>query len=213
MTTTMNIWKENLKKILETGYNYIDLDGRVAIETQNHKITIPNTAQKDIEKPIEKLQNHKEWHYPSKTEIANIMFKEIQNPVYDYTYGGRIFYYNKTLNQIEDYIIPLLTKEPNSRSAQIIIYDPLIDSKLEIRNKPGIISIYFRIINKQLTISAVIRSQDLFFGWPANIYQIHMIQKYVAKKLNLELGDITTYSNSTHIFKSNVLSILKIIQS
>ena len=56
-----------------------------------------------------------------------------------------------------------------------------------------------------------IRSNDLFFGWPANIYQIYMLQKFIAEKLKVERGNISTVSNSAHVFKEDLEEINKII--
>ena len=52
--------------------------------------------------------------------------------------------------------------------------------------------------------SSTIRSNDLFFGWPANLYQIYCLQKLVADELNVETGDIVTISNSAHFFKEDL---------
>ena len=210
---TLNTWFQVLKKIISIGDHYQDSDDRSALELENLIIKIENPEADKIEGPIDLMTNSKEWLYPSKAEISNIIFKTIQNPSYDYTYGGRIFNYQKSINQLENYIIPLLQKNPQSRAAIVTIIDPLIDFESAKRNLPGITTIYFRIRNNKLNITATIRSQDMLFGWPANLYQLYCLQKFVAKDLDMEIGSITTISHSAHIFKINKEQILKMVEN
>ncbi len=59
---------------------------------------------------------------------------------------------------------------------------------------------------------SVIRSNDLFFGWPANIYQVSILQKFVAERIGCELGNIQTVSVSAHIFEDQFDDIKKILR-
>ena len=73
-------------------------------------------------------------------------------------------------------------------------------------------SIYFKIIDNELTVTTVIRSNDMFIGWPANIYQIYLLQQYVAKAIGIKTGSITTISHSAHVFdeyKEEVEQVLR----
>ena len=36
----------------------------------------------------------------------------------------------------------------------------------------------FNLRNNKLHVTAVIRSNAMFFGWPGNVYQSHLIQEY-----------------------------------
>lgn len=200
---TMDHWKKALKKVWDEGYYYVDSDNREARETQNLIIKITDVPKSFIDEPLNTLSKSNKWVYPSKEEITNVMFKEYQSPIYEYTYGGRLFNFSNQLNQINKYIIPLLKKDPESRRGIICVYDPLNDSFLSKDNVPSIVYISVRILNNKLFLTGMIRSTDLFFGWPANVYQLYSIQKYIAEKLNVSLGDLTTISNSAHIFEKN----------
>lgn len=203
MTSAINKWVEALLKVKNSGYRYVDTNNRVCMEIMNLKIKLEDPKNMQLDKPIDYISENDAWIYPSKTEITNIMFKEVNSPSYDYTYGGRIFNYSKKIDQINNYLIPLLRKDPSSRRAIINIYDPVKDSNLEKRNAPSIMYLSFRILDNYIHITASIRSSDMFFGWPANIYQVYSIQKYVANELNLNIGSLTTISNTAHIFESD----------
>ncbi len=211
--STKDLWKKAIKYIRKEGQKFLDNDGRVCVEVNNLIIKIKNAENTDIDAPIDIISSKKKWIYPSKDELAGIMFKSFQNPAYDYTYGGRIFDFNEEVDQLNEFILPLLSKDPYSRRAILVFYDPSRDSLVDNKNTPGIIYVQFRVVSGRLTVSCHIRSNDLFFGWPANVYQIYCLQGYVAEKLKLLKGDIYTISNSAHVFEDDFEYIDEVIGS
>jgi len=135
------------------------------------------------------------------------------SPTYSFSYGPRLFNFDNAINQIDGFLIPLLKKNNFSRRGIVILWHPTEDSKSYKREIPALISIDFKMRNKKLNVTAIVRSNDLFFGWPANIYQIFVLQEYVAKELNCKTGSLTTFSNSAHIFKDQFEDIHKIIDN
>jgi len=200
---TVDLWKESLMKVAMDGHRYKDGDGRMCRESRNAVIVLETPSQADVDKLIELMSSSEKWIYPSRDELSGIMFKEINTPIYDYTYGGRIFNFASSIDQINSFVIPILRKDSTSRRATVMVYDPVQDSDMHNRNTPGLIYIHFMIREKKLHISASIRSNDLFFGWPANIYQIYCLQKYVSERIGSENGSITIFSNSAHVFEED----------
>ncbi|MBN2053069.1 hypothetical protein JW756_06195 [Candidatus Woesearchaeota archaeon] len=198
--SAIDAWKSALKMIKEHGRKVIDHDNRLSQELLNISIIINNPAE-DITKPIDAMKELKKWVYPELEELEDVMFKKEASSFYYYTYGARIFNYANTKNQIDDFIIPLLKKDPNTRRAVVMIYHPVSDSKINIKESPGMLSIMFKIVDKKLNLTVVIRSNDMFIGWPANIYQIYLLQKYVTESIGIETGSITTISHSAHVFQ------------
>jgi thymidylate synthase len=193
-------WKATLKLIMEEGTEFRDHEQRLCKEVMNVVIRV-NKPEEGITKPIEIMRGLKKWVYPELDELEDIFFKKESSSFYYYTYGARIFNYANVKNQVDDFVLPLLKKDPNSRRATIVLYQPIADSKVNKKETPGLISIFFRLINKKLMVTVVIRSNDMFIGWPANIYQIYLLQKYVAEKLGANTGSMTTVSYSAHIFR------------
>ena len=197
--SALEAWKATLKHIIDEGIEFSDHDQRKCKEELNVMIKI-NHPEQDITKPIEVMRSLKKWVYPELDELEDIFFKKEASSFYYYTYGARIFNYANVKNQVDDFIIPLLKKDPDSRRAIIALYSPVADSGVNKKETPSLISIFFKIIEKKLTLTMVIRSNDMFIGWPANIYQVYLLQKYVSEKLGTETGGITTVSHSAHIF-------------
>ncbi len=195
------LWCKAMELVLREGFEYKDNEGRVCKELLNLQIVLENPLGADVEKPIKLINESKKWVYPSKEELVNIVFKEVQAPIYDYTYGGRIFNFADEFDQLNNFIIPLLKQDSYSRRATLVIYDPVSDSSISNRNTPGIIYVQFRVRQGKLLLTAAIRSNDLFFGWPSNIFQLFSLQKYVAEHLGKGIGDITIIANSAHLFQ------------
>lgn len=193
-------WKESLKNIRSNGNKYVDTDKRGCVELQNLVIEITR-PDANIEKPLDYLRGFNDWVYPSKQELVSTMFSREKTPFYGYTYGKRMFNFAKQFDQINNYIIPLLTQDKNSRRGIIAFFDPLVDSKPNNKNVPGLLYIQVRILKNKVCLNITIRSNDIFFGWPSNLFQLWTLQKYLADRLGYQIGSLTTISNSAHVFE------------
>lgn len=207
--TTLVAWKKALKYVFEKGKDFIDKEERVCREVLNLTITIKEPFL-DITKPIEILNSFKKWIYPPFEELIKFILSKKEMPGYYYTYGSRAFRFGP-LNQVDNFVIPLLKKDMTSRRATVLFYDPLKDSDLYKKETPSMIVADFKVRDKKLCATAVIRSNDLFFGFPANSYQIYVLQDYIRKKLDVGFGSLTIFSNSAHIFEDQFEDIKKII--
>lgn len=202
------VWKKALRHVLGKGQDFTDKDSRICREILGMNITIKSPDK--ISKPIEILNSFQKWVYPPLDELENFIFSKKEMPGYYYNYGARTFNF-EGVNQVDNYIVPLLKKDTTSRRASVIFYNPLKDSSLFRKDTPGMISVNFNVRDNKLNAFTIIRSNDLFFGWPGNIYQIFVLQKYVAEKLGVETGRITTISISAHIFEDQFEHIKKVL--
>lgn len=201
-------WKKALKYVLENGKDFVDGDGRTCREVINLNISLEN--ENDITKPIEIINSFEKWIYPPLEELESVVLSKKEIAGYYYNYGARAFNFND-INQIDNYLIPLLKKDKTTRRATVVFYNPIKDSFLFKKDIPGMIMTNFNMRNNKLNVLSVIRSNDLFFGWPANVYQTHILQKYVAEKINCEVGSLQILSISAHIFEDQFEDINKIL--
>ncbi|MEM4282499.1 MAG: thymidylate synthase [Candidatus Woesearchaeota archaeon] len=209
--TALEAWKQSLATILKRGMDFMDENNRMCRELLNFGVQIKNPEQ-DITRPMQLLNTFGNWKYPPFDEIAKVMLANKLAPDYSYSYGPRLFNFQGKINQINDFIIPLLKEIPNSRRAVLSLWDPKEDSNVMKRDIPGLVMIDLKLRENRLNLTAVIRSNDFFFGWPANIYQIYVLQDYVRKKLGCDAGSITTFSTSAHIFHDQFGYIKKILK-
>ncbi|MFH1072688.1 MAG: thymidylate synthase [Nanoarchaeota archaeon] len=209
--TTYKAWKEALRHIVSQGKTFTDHENRKCREILNLFLTI-TSPKEDILIPIETLTKFDRWVYPSIEELSNIIFTKKKIATIHYTYGSRIFNFQDKINQINEFIIPLLKADPNSRRAVIMLYDPVTDSKTFNKEIPSLLFIYFKIQEKKLQLIGFIRSNDFFIGWPTNIYQLYKLQELVAQELGIEQGSLTTISNSAHIFEEYIELINEVLR-
>lgn len=209
--TAFEAWKKALSFVLINGEEFND-DGRICKEVPNLSICILNPS-KGIKEPIEELRKFKKWVYPPIEEIREIALEKNSNPAYSYSYGTRIFNFQGKIDQINDYIIPLLKNNSYSRRGVVSLWDPHSDSITYKKDVPSLISVDFLIRDGKLNTTYYIRSNDIFFGFPANVYQLFIIQKYVADQLNVPIGSLTVFSASAHIFDDQVESIQEVLKS
>ena len=208
--STMELWKKALSHIIKQGRQFMDSDKRESKEVLNLKLTLLEPAR-DCDAPINRIRTFDEWVYPSPEEIEGIITGGKISPAYTYSYGNRVFLYAGTINQIDGYVVPLLTKDIESRRASIIVWYPPEDSRVKNKLVPGMVSMHFIVRDGLLHATAVIRSNDFFFGWPANIYQAYTLERYTAEKVGVKIGSITTISISAHIFHDELPFIERLL--
>lgn len=207
--TVMDAWKMAIQHILANGRTYTDDEGRQSCEVANLTIVITNPSS--AREAVHAMRSSRKWIYPSEEELTNIILHKDESPIYDYMYSQRIFNYEHILNQVDEYVIPLLQQKPNTRRAVIALLNPLRDMKLDKKNFPSLSFIFFKIVEKQLNVSVVIRTSGFFTGWPANVFQIAKLQDYVAHALALPRGNITTISLSAHLHLDTLEDVASVL--
>jgi thymidylate synthase len=176
-----DLWKKVLKYIQDTGDSFTDHDKRTCIECLN--ITLSLTQVSDIHSPLEIISQSKKWVYPKAKEIENFVLDGHLSPSFAYSYGERLFLHSgpSSINQIDSYIIPLLKKNPYSRRAVAVIWNPSKDADFKA-HVPGLLYVDFKLRHNMLHASCSIRSCDALIGLPANMYELYVLASYVAKK-------------------------------
>jgi len=154
--------------------------------------------------------------YPYNKKYLEEYGKQFLNPIndkgFEYTYGDRLFsypgqYYDFTIDQITK-IIELINNNNNTRRAVGITLDPLYD--LNCVDIPCLQICDFKVNKELLTLVAYFRSQDIM-AYPANVYGLNELLKFVGKETNLDCGKITTVSSSLHCYERDWKDILKVI--
>jgi thymidylate synthase len=207
--TCLETWKKALKYIVDTGSDFTDMDDRQCREVLNLVVNIAK-PEEDYDSLIDVMKKFN-WIYPTGEELSAIIFNKEDLAIYEFSYGPRIFNYFGKKDQINDFVIPLLKGNPNSRRAVISLFNPYTDSDVMNSNIPSLMFIYFKIKDKALNCTCFIRSNDFFIGWPGNVYQVYLLQKYVADKLGMKTGTLSTISCSAHIFHEHFENVKKVI--
>ncbi len=118
---------------------------------------------------------------------------------FDYTYGERLNDWGEEgINQIE-FVIAKLRDNPHSRRAVATTWDPRKDTIVD--EVPCLNHFVFMVCEGRLDLSVMIRSNDMYGAWPANVYALGELLSHVSAKVEVRTGTITTHSVNAHIYK------------
>ncbi|NEQ12529.1 MAG: thymidylate synthase [Moorea sp. SIO3E2] len=118
-----------------------------------------------------------------------------------YTYGQRLRSWFKR-DQIEQ-VITKLIGEIDAASAVMSLWDVKDHEK---GGSPCLNHIWLRVVDNELSLTATLRSNDMFSAWPANAFGLRALQQYIKEQISdragvpLNMGPLITISQSAHIY-------------
>lgn len=113
-------------------------------------------------------------------------------------YGHRIFNLFG-FNQWE-HVKALLRDDPLSRQAVIHIKDA---SNKPTKDMPCTVSLQFFIRDNKLYMITNMRSNDIWMGFPYDVFSFTALQVKMAMELGVGVGDYTHIAGSLHLYKRN----------
>lgn len=130
-----------------------------------------------------------------------------------YTYGQRLrSWFGR--DQIEQ-VIQKLTHEIDAASAVMSLWDVKDHEK---GGSPCLNHIWVRVIDRELSLTAIFRSNDMFAAWPANAFGLRALQQYIRDQIatcsnyDLKMGPLITISQSAHIYDDTWENAEQLIQ-
>lgn len=114
-------------------------------------------------------------------------------------------------NQIEK-VIDILTDDPESRRAKINVNVPNVRVK-ETLDEPCTMSLHFMIRKGNLDCTAIMRSNDIWFGFPYDAAFFTTLQKYIAMRLNVGYGWYTHFAVSLHMYDRDAEKLAQIVNN
>lgn len=116
-----------------------------------------------------------------------------------YTYGNRFRDY-EDVDQLE-YLVHTLQEKLYSRRAVAVLWNPVIETH---EDEVPCMNLYQAIVqDNRLYMLAYIRANDVYNGFPRNIYGVLKIQDELCKRLQLEKGYVNTIAGSAHVYERN----------
>lgn len=101
--------------------------------------------------------------------------------------------------------IDLLKKEPSSRQAVIVTWDPSQDglSLAKKKNIPCPYTFTLNIIGGRLHLHNIIRSNDIILGTPADVAGFALLQCIIAQELGVKAGIYSHSISNAHIYDNH----------
>lgn len=97
-----------------------------------------------------------------------------------------------------------LNNNPNSRRAVIHIKEP---SDKESRDVNCTVCLQFFIRDEKLYCTTYMRSNDIWLGYPYDVFQFTCMQILMSMELGIELGTYTHIAGSLHLYGRNYVNI------
>ena len=190
--TPLDGWIRIVRKIMESGMVRVD-------ERESETRWLDNVIIHILDPYTDRVSGK----YPFSEQVLRDKYAtQLLNPDrmdFDYTYGERLNSWGvEGINQIE-YVINKLKKSPHSRRAVATTWDPRKDTTVD--EVPCLNHFVFMVREGELDISVMIRSNDMYGAWPANVYALGELLTHVSEKTGIKTGKITTHSVNAHIYK------------
>lgn len=99
-----------------------------------------------------------------------------------------------------EFVINELKKNPNSRRAVIHIKEPSDKPSNDVNCT---VCLQFFIREDKLYMTTYMRSNDIWFGFPYDVFQFTCLQIYLSMILEVELGTYTHIAGSLHLYERN----------
>lgn len=123
-------------------------------------------------------------------------------------YGKRIRDWNG-VNQFQTAFEKLM-KDPNSRQAVIVIWNPEKDN-LTTNDPPCTNWFHLTIRKGRLDWTTVMRGNDVLWGTPYNLFNFMTMQEVIAGWLGIEVGMYTHFVDCMHIYADKINVVKRII--
>lgn len=134
---------------------------------------------------------------------ANTLLSKDKPDDLQYTYGERLRNYIN-VDQLQ-YLIDTLRNKLYSRRAVAVLWNPTIETFVD---EVPCINLYQAIVqDNKLYMIAYLRANDVYNGFPRNIYGILKIQDVLCKALGLDKGYVNTVTGSAHVYERNFSDI------
>lgn len=212
-------WLSWFKKMKECSDSIESRDGQVAAEVINAITVIDNPTKNIMTNGIRKLSmryavGEMLWYLSGSPEL-----KAIQN----YTKAwDRMSDNGKTVNSNYGFLIKdaygfdqyeycknILRKDINSRQAIIHIKMPRNTIENPTNDLNCTVCLQFIVRDRKLYCTTYMRSNDLWLGFPYDVFQFTCIQIRMAMELGLDIGSYTHIAGSLHLYQRDFEKAIK----
>ena len=222
-------WEAWFKTITEEVDQQESRDGAVVGEVINAITEIEDPTRCILKSPIRKLPmrymvGELLWYLSGNHNLRAIqLYTDAWNRMSDdgttvnSNYGDRIQhaiceFSGETFNQLQ-MVEKMLLEHPESRQAVIHIKQARKLVEYPTKDVNCTVCLQFFIREGKLYMTTYMRSNDLWMGYPNDVFQFTAIQIYLAMRLEVKLGTYTHIAGSLHLYERDYQTALKNIEN
>ncbi len=210
------VWEKSLCLLWKEGVTY--LKESYKFEKKEHRIK--ECSMRIVVKcPLDQPRFHLEWGRPKDFDeySEDVIFGNKDHFIgegYDYTYHDRLFSYKPKdidmgINQV-DYIVEKLKNTPYSNRAQAVTWMVWKDEHLHV-GPPCLQIIWCKVLDDRLEMHTYWRSRDAYAAAPMNMWAFTNLQKIIADRLEVEVGQYVDMSESYHVYEENFQRVQNVV--
>lgn len=120
--------------------------------------------------------------------------------------GFNAFYgaYGSRIDNQLTHVVTKLLLDPSTRQAVITLWDPALDNRPGEKDYPCTVALGFDLSQGMLNMNVVMRSNDVWLGFPYDVFQFTQLQLTLAHVLGRVAGTYTHTAWSMHIYVDNL---------
>ncbi len=186
--TPLEAWEELVFRIVRFGH-LVHLKKGDRQELQNVKVVV----ERPVPDPPEELARYGFSLEKFSQYQRDILDPSPPGPDTSYRYGHRLrsYFGLDTLAAVAR----RLQEDSQDRHCYISLWDPARDLEGQ-SGRPCLVSLFFRVFEEKLTLTATFRTHNALDAWLENFYGLMAVQQHVAAAANLPPGAITVFSHS-----------------
>ena len=187
--TPLEAWRELIFRLVRFGH-LVQLRKGERQELQNVRVVI-RSPQADNEDELTKFNF-------SLADLKQYQTDMLIGPLPDdhsYTYGNRIreYYSFDALKKFAE----RLNDNTQDRDCYLALWDSRFD--IDAEDAPCLVTLFFRVYDEKLTLTATYRSHNALDAWLKNAYGLMKAQEIVANETGLPIGALTIISHSISV--------------
>lgn len=207
-------WFNLLTQQAEKGFESDSRDGAVVGECLN-AVTVINDPTRNIitsqnrKMPMRYAVGELLWYLSGSNRLKDItVFSKVWERMSDdgetvnSAYGHRIME-KFGFDQFE-YVFNALANNPNSRQAVVHIKDPVDYISHPTKDVPCTVCLQYFIRDGKLHATTYMRSNDLWTGFPYDVFSFTCFQIMLAFRLGVEVGTYTHIAGSLHLYERSL---------
>jgi len=102
------------------------------------------------------------------------------------------------------FVVDELKRDPDTRRAQLVVWDPWLDCAAGLHDYPCTTSMQFILRDGRLHMQVHMRSNDFWLGLPYDVFMFTQLQLTLCNVLNLEPGCYRHSAASLHIYEKHL---------
>ena len=203
-------WFQYLLSMARNGFSQPSRAGNVVGEELNSITIITNPRKGIVESKIRDLSmsyavGELMWYMSGSNKVSDISkYSKVWDRLSDdgetvnSAYGYRI-HHQFGFDQWE-HVKKLLSEDPMSRQDVIHIKDA---SNKPTKDMPCTVALQYQIREGKLYATTFMRSNDLWFGFPYDVFTFTAFQVKLAMELGVDVGEYTHIASSLHLYEKD----------